>query len=156
MTDIITKPGHELAKQIIKEFEGLRLKAYRDVVGVPTIGWGTTHYEGGQPVSMRDEISEQRAEQLLDHDMHKFEEGIKKHITADLSDEMDAALISFTYNLGLGAFYHSTLLRKLNEGDLIGAAHEFGKWTHAGGKVVSGLVRRRKQEQDLFEKGLRS
>ena len=78
MSDLITKTGHRKAVEIIKQFEGLRLEAYLDSVGVPTIGWGTTHYEEGSPVHMGQRIDAERAEELLAHDMHKFEAGIKR------------------------------------------------------------------------------
>ena len=150
MSDLITKIGHRKAVEIIKEFEGLRLGAYLDSVGVPTIGWGTTHYTDGSPVQLGQTISAERAEELLAHDMHKFEEGIKKHVAIELNDNQDAALISFCYNLGLGAFYHSSLLRKINHHDIQEAADELPKWCHAGGHVVGGLVRRRELERQLY------
>ena len=152
--DLITKAGHRKAAEIIKRFEGLRLQAYHDSVGVPTIGWGTTHYTNGKPVKMRDSISEEQAEVLLAHDMHTYEEGIKRHVAMDLGDDADAALISFAYNLGLGNLYHSHLLTYINEGRLRDAADEWPKWCHAGGKVLDGLVKRRNMERDLFLKGV--
>ena len=150
MSDLITKTGHRKAVEIIKQFEGLRLESYLDSVHVPTIGWGTTHYEDGSPVHMGQHISAERAEELLAHDMHKFEEGIKRHVAIDLNDNQDAALISFCYNLGLGAFYHSTLLKKINHHSVKEAADEFPKWCHAGGHVLKGLVRRRELERKLY------
>lgn len=150
MNDPITKAGHEKAKRIIKQFEGLRLKAYRDVAGLPTIGWGSTHYLDGEPVRMGDEITAEFAERLLNNDMRKFEQGIRAHVPIDLNDNQDAALISFAYNLGLGALYHSTLLKYLKQGNLTRAADEFPKWCHAGGEVVDGLVKRRRKERELF------
>ncbi len=152
MSDLITKRGHKLAVGIIKQFEGKRLNSYQDQVGVWTIGWGTTHHEDGTPVHSREMISEARAEELLAHDMYKFEAGIKKHIPQDLGDNADAALISFVYNLGLGNLYHSTLLRYLVEGNLDAAANEFHKWNHSAGRVSRGLTRRRGIERDLFLK----
>lgn len=154
MTDEITKEAHEMAKEVIKKYESLRLEAYLDPVGVPTIGWGTTHYPNGKRVKIGDAISESEAEACINHDMHKFEEGIKAHVKYDLNEKCDAALISFTYNLGLGNLYSSHLLTYINEGKPKIAANEFPKWCHAGGKVLRGLVRRRSEEQDLFKQGL--
>ena len=150
MTDIITTEAHRRAMQIIKEFEGCRLDAYQDVIGVWTIGWGTTHYPDGTAVRRGDRITQEYADELLAHDMKKFEDGISQHITSQLTTNQNAALISFAYNLGLGNLYHSTLLRKVNKGEYSSAAKEFERWVNAGGKKVKGLVRRRKAEQSLF------
>ena len=153
MSDLITKRGHELAMEIIKKFESCKLKAYRDMVGVPTIGWGTTHYPNGGAVVIGDHISQADAEKFIANDMHTFEAGIKAHIPYDLNDHMDAALISFCYNLGLSSLYHSTMLKYLVQGKNDKASREFGKWCHAGGKKVRGLVRRREMERKLFIQG---
>lgn len=150
MSEIISTEAHRRAMEIIKKFEGLRLEAYQDVVGVWTIGWGTTVYPDGSRVKRGDRITEDYAEECLAHDMLKFENGIAGHIPYQLNPNQNAALISFAYNLGLGALYHSTLLKKIHDKDLEGAANEFKKWCHAGGKKVNGLVRRRKDERNLF------
>ena len=150
MTDMITPESHRRAMQIIQEFEGCRLEAYQDVIGVWTIGWGTTHYPDGSSVKRGDRITQEYADELLAHDMHKFEEGVSKHIPQQLTANQNAALISFAYNLGLGNLYHSTLLKRIHKKDYAAAAKEFEKWVNAGGKKVKGLVRRRKAEQSLF------
>lgn len=155
MTDFVTVAAHQTAMQMIKEFEACRLEAYADVAGIPTIGWGTTHYENGEPVRLGEHITQERADALLAHDMVKFEKAIQNHVVPQLSPHQTAALISFVYNVGVGAFFHSTLLRYLNENDITAATGEFMKWVHAGGRVIGGLKDRRMAEAQMFEKGTR-
>src|SRR5215472_2315141 len=141
----INKRGLEL----VKHFESLFLKAYQDPVGVWTIGWGHTgikHNDG--TVFKGRTITEQDAHELLRHDMTTFAERVSSFITVPLNDDQFDALVSFDFNTGgLGK---STLRKKLNNGDYAGAANEFPKWNKAGGKVLRGLTRRRKSEQNLF------
>jgi len=130
---------------LIKSFEGLKLTAYQDIVGVWTIGWGCTEgIHKGMVISLSE------AEEMLENELSKFEEAVSKLVKVQINDNEYAALISFAYNLGAGALGGSTLLKKLNAGDKAGAAEEFLKWNHAGGKVISGLTRRREAEQALF------
>lgn len=131
---------------LIKTFEGLSLKAYKDSVGVVTIGYGST----GPHVSMRQIITEVQAETLLKSDIARFERGVSDLVTAPLNQNEFDALVSFSFNLGLGNLKSSTLLRKLNSLDYQGAAKEFERWNKAGGKVLAGLTRRRIAERDLF------
>ena len=135
---------------IIKEFEGLRLKAYDDGVGVWTIGYGTTRYPSATKVKRGDNITEEQAEAYLLHDVSRFENAVNRLVKVPLTQNQFDALVSFTYNLGEGSFGASTLLRKLNARDYSGAATEFLRWNKAGGKVMAGLTRRRKAEHDLF------
>jgi GH24 family phage-related lysozyme (muramidase) len=131
---------------LIKSFEGLRLKAYRDAVGIWTIGYGTTR--GVQPDMS---ISEAKAEQFLQQDLNRFEEAIHEAVEASLNDNQFSALVSFTYNVGSGALRSSTLLKYLNaRRDLHSIADEFLRWNRAGGRVLEGLTRRRKAERALF------
>jgi lysozyme len=131
---------------LIKSFEGLRLSAYKDVVGVVTIGYGTT-----SGVKMGDTITKERAEQLLREDVERFESQVLRLVKVPLTQGQHDALVSFVYNLGAGNLSNSTLLRLLNAGDYAGAAAQFNRWNKAGGKVLSGLVRRRAAERALFE-----
>lgn len=131
---------------LIKSFEGLRLSAYKDVVGVVTIGYGTT-----SGVKMGDTITKERAEQLLREDVERFEQQVLRLVRVPLSQGQHDALVSFVYNLGAGNLSNSTLLRLLNAGDYAGAAAQFDRWNKAGGKVLAGLVRRRAAERALFE-----
>lgn len=136
---------------LVKDFEGLRLAPYLDSVKVPTIGYGTTFYEGGKKVTLADPtITEARAEQLLSTHMDAFAASVEKLVKVPLTDNQFGALCSFAYNLGAGALGKSTLLKKLNAKDYAGAAGEFEKWNKAGGAVLAGLTRRRQAEKALF------
>jgi GH24 family phage-related lysozyme (muramidase) len=95
-------------------------------------------------------ISEADGEALLAHELLSFERSVDKLITAELTQVMFDALVSFTYNLGSGNLQSSTLRMKLNRGNYEGAADEFPKWRKAGGRVLQGLVRRRIAERKLF------
>lgn len=140
----INKAGLDL----IKFFEGLRLKAYKDSVGVWTIGYGHT-----RTATPGMSISEPEAEALLREDLKDAQGGVDRLVKQQLSDNEYAALVSFVFNLGAGNFSRSTLLKKLNAGDRKGAAEQFLVWNKAGGQVLAGLTRRRKAERDLFLKG---
>jgi lysozyme len=133
---------------IIREFEGLRLKAYPDPAsgGDPwTIGYGHT-----LDVEPGDTCTLEEAEQWLLDDCADAEVAILRHVKVPLSQGQLDALISFVFNLGAGNFAKSTLLRKLNAGDYVGAWQEFGRWNNAAGKVMPGLTRRRAAEAKLF------
>ena len=133
---------------LIKSAEGMRLKAYPDpgTGGVPwTIGYGST---AGVTRSMV--ITETQAEQMLAEDLVRFERIVERQVQVPLKQGQFDALVSFTYNVGEGNFTKSTLLRKLNTGDTAGAAEQFSRWVHAGGKVLPGLVTRRAAERALF------
>jgi lysozyme len=136
--------------ELIKEFEGLELDAYRCPAGVETIGYGTTVYPNGDKVRMGDSCTEDEAEMYLKSDLVKFEDAVKRLIDVDLNENQFSALVSFTYNLGEGNLRKSTLRRRLNIGDY-NVGNEFGKWVKANGRTLSGLVRRRKAERQLFE-----
>jgi len=130
---------------LIKSFEGLRLAAYQDSVGVWTIGYGHT---GTARPGQR--ITEQQAEALLREDVASFEQCVMRAVKAPLDQHQFDALVSFAFNLGCGALSRSTLLKKLNGLDYSGAADEIPRWNRAGGNVLRGLVRRRAAERDLF------
>lgn len=131
---------------LIKEFEGKTLKAYRDVVGVLTIAFGHTK---GVTEGMR--ITEQQAEDFLREDLEETEQAVNKLIKRKLTQYQFDAIVSFTFNLGVGNLLKSTLLKKvrINPNDPT-IAIEFGKWIHAGGKPLEGLRRRRKAEAELY------
>lgn len=130
---------------LIKSFEGLRLRAYQDAVGVWTIGYGATR---GVKAGMS--ISKEQAERMLLNDVQCFEPEVQRLITAPLNQNQWDALLSFTYNLGAANLESSTLRRLLNAGNYLGAAEQFLRWNKAGGKVLAGLTRRRQAERDLF------
>lgn len=134
---------------LVKEFEGLYLKAYQDSVGVWTIGWGHTglqHKDGTVHRGLA--ITRAKAEELLRYDMHQFEARVQTFVKVKISDDEFAALVSFDFNTG--GLAKSTLLKKLNAGDRSGAANEFLRWNKAGGQVLRGLTRRRQSERHLF------
>lgn len=130
---------------LIKSFEGLRLTAYRDAVGIWTIGYG--HIQG---VHQGMAINGEEAEQLLRDDVAKFEHGVEDMASECTQGQFDA-LVSFAFNLGLSALKTSTLLRLHKAGDYVGAEEQFMRWTKAGGRVLPGLVRRRAAEAELYE-----
>ncbi len=132
--------------ELIRAFEGLELKAYKCPAGVLTIGYGHT-----KTVTAGMVITEEEAEALLREDLLWVEETINNKVTTPLTQSQYDALASFIYNVGSGAFTKSTLLRKLNTGDYVGASAEFKRWNKADGRVLKGLVRRRKAEQELFD-----
>jgi GH24 family phage-related lysozyme (muramidase) len=130
---------------LVKSFEGLRLTAYQDAVGVWTIGYGTT--DGVKPGM---QITEQQAEDFLRRDIARFEPAVASLVKVPLTSDQFSALVSFVYNLGPGSLQQSTLLRLLNQGNIQGAADEFPRWNKAGGRVLAGLTRRRNAERALF------
>lgn len=133
---------------LIKSAEGLRLKAYPDpgTGGLPwTIGYGST-----SGVTRNMVITEAQAEQMLAADLVRFELIVERAVRVPVTQGQFDALVSFTYNVGEGNFTKSTLLRQLNAGDTAGAAEQFSRWVHAGGKVLPGLVKRRAAERALF------
>jgi lysozyme len=138
------------AAPLVKKFEGCRLKAYKCPAGVWTIGYGHT----GPDVFEGRIWTQAQADAALDKDMQHALDGIRKAITSTLTDKQMAALVSFVFNLGIGAFKSSTLLKRINAHDLAGALREFPKWTHAGGKHLEGLAKRRTAEAALFREAV--
>ncbi|MEO7212654.1 lysozyme [Mucilaginibacter sp.] len=138
---------------LIEGFEGCRLKAYLDIAGVPTIGWGNTRYENGIRVKMGDTITQARADSLLLFKLKEFEAEVRSLVRVAITDNQGAALLSFDYNTG--SLAGSTLLKKLNAGDYNGAADEFLKWNkvtkNGEKKIADVLVKRRAAEQKLFK-----
>ena len=130
---------------LIKQSESLRLDAYQDSVGVWTIGYG--HTIG---VKENDRITQEQAEAFLKTDLETVEKCIVNCVSVNLTQGQYDALCSFVFNLGCIALRNSTLLRKLNAGDDVGAAEEFKRWDHAGGKVLAGLTKRRNAEAEMF------
>lgn len=135
---------------VIKHFEGLELRAYQDSVGVWTIGYGHTAAAGPPTVYAGQTITEAEAEAILKRDLELFERGVRDLVTVPLNSNQFSALVSFAFNVGLGALRDSTLLRLLNAGDYQGAADQLPRWVKAGGQTLPGLVRRRDAERALF------
>lgn len=142
--------------ELIKRFEGLELRAYPDpgTGGKPwTIGVGTTVYPSGQAVKAGDVITEAQAEEYLRHDLARFEAAVNKLTGGVATQGQFDALVSLSYNIGETALKHSTLLRLHNEGEYAAAAKEFGRWVNAGGRKLTGLVRRRAAEAQMYRAG---
>ena len=131
---------------LIKKFEGLRLDAYDDGVGVWTIGYGST-----KGVKQGDSITEEEADALLRADVAEAERCVNAAVSMPLTQGEFDALVSFVFNVGCGAFRGSTLLKCLVAGDFERAALEFQKWNKGGGQVMAGLPKRRKAEAEMFE-----
>ncbi|EMR8086351.1 lysozyme [Citrobacter freundii] len=139
--------------RLIKQFEGCRLTAYPDpgTGGDPwTIGYGWTHPVDGKPVKRGMTIDQQTADRLLKTGLVGYENDVLKVVRVKLTQGQFDALVSFAYNVGSRALSTSTLLKKLNAGDIKGAADEFLRWNKSGGKVMPGLTNRRKAEREVF------
>jgi len=143
------KKTSDKGKDIIKEFEGFRAIAYLCQAGVWTVGYGTTRIQG-TPVSESTKITTQEAEMFLEQDLKVFEDAVNQKVTIELTQNEFDALVSFVYNVGVGNFSKSTLLKKLNSLKRTDAADEFLKWNKAKGKVSKGLSKRRQAERELF------
>lgn len=131
---------------LIQQFEGERLHAYKDIVGIWTIGFGHT----GPEVHEGQHISHDEAIALLHEDLRKFEECVDTHVAVTVDQNEFDALVCLCYNIGCGAFKNSTLMDLLNHGSKDAAAQQFLRWDRAGGKEVAGLLRRREAERELF------
>ena len=139
--------------ELIKRFEGLRLKAYVCSGGVDTIGYGTTILPNGIKVPKGSTCTKEQAEMFLKNDLEKFESGVRKLVTVPIKQNQFDALVCFAYNVGLGALGKSTLLKKINinpNSDEIES--EFMKWSFAKNIQLEGLRLRRKAESELYEK----
>ncbi len=132
--------------ELIKNFEGCRYTTYKDVGGVLTVGYGHT----GKDVHEGVTITPAAAEALLRADIEAFEEGVTRSVTVDLTQAQFDALVSLSFNIGLGAFTLSTLRLMLNDGNFKGAADQFLRWNKVQGKVWSALTERRQTERQLF------
>lgn len=139
--------ANQRAIDLIKKYEGLRLKAYKCPAGIWTIGYGHTG-----DVKPGDVITEHQADAILDVDLDKFERGVLTllGVATPFTENEFSALVSFAFNLGLAALEKSTLLKKFRAGDKAGAAAEFLQWKYAAGRVLPGLVKRRVEERALF------
>jgi lysozyme len=137
--------------ELIIHFEGFRAAPYLCSGKRPTIGYGTTMYPDGRQVKMTDRpISQDEATRYLIHHIGMVESQMLDVINMPISVNQWSALVSFTYNFGIGALRSSTLLRLLNAGKIEDAAREFTRWNKSDGVVTPGLVRRREAERRLF------
>ena len=141
---------NEAGKELIKSYEGLRLKAYQDSGGIWTTGYGHT----GADVHPGMVISKERAEELFDKDIEKFQLGILHLLTdkENTNPNQFSAMVSLAYNIGLGAFGKSSVLRFHNQGQFQKASSAFGLWNKVNGEILQGLAKRRTAESSLYNK----
>jgi lysozyme len=142
----MTEEGLEL----IRQFEGFRGAAYRDPVGVWTIGYGHTSMAGAPEVTPGLTISESEGAAILARDVDQFAKGVRALLRVDVSDGQFSALVSFAYNVGLGALKKSSVLTAVNARDFAAVPRRLQLWVKAGGHVLPGLVKRRAAEAALF------
>lgn len=135
----------DLAAALIREFEGCRLSVYPDVGGLRTVGWGCR-----TDLPLDATITQDEADQLLLDALNSTADGVAKVVTVDLTPERAAALICFTYNVGIGNLRASTLLRLLNGGDYDSVPSQLMRWDRVAGEEVAGLKRRRSAEIALW------
>ena len=137
--------------KLLGELEGIVLKPYRDSVGIPTIGIGSTYYEDGTKVTMKDKaITKERAIQLAKNVVKSFEARVNKSIVVPMTQNQFDAMVLLCYNIGESGFARSSVVRNFNAGNLQEAADSFLLWNKAGGKVSKGLTNRRQKERNLF------
>jgi lysozyme len=138
---------------LIKQFEGFRPAAYIDTSGLPVIGYGQTRVNG-KTVQLGQSISQEQANLALEQELLQIQQLVLAHVKVDLNPHQLGALTSLVYNAGTAAIKNSTLIKKLNAGDYLGASQEFLRWNKAnsGGALVvfPGLTKRRAAEQQLF------
>jgi lysozyme len=145
----LNKEGADL----IKSFEGCKLKAYQCSAMKWTIGYGNTFYEDGKPIMQGHVITQEKAEQLFELIAADFADKVAKLVPTHITPNQFGALVSFAYNCGIANLHKSTLLKKViaNNNDAT-IKDEFLKWNKAGGKVLAGLTRRRQAESNLYFK----
>ena len=142
--------------KLIQHFEGClqphdgKFKAYKCPAGVLTIGWGHTNHHG-KKFDTTTRWTKEHCDEAFYEDMEGFEVAVRRLVKVPLEQHQFDALVSFAYNCGEGNLAKSTLLKKVNAKDFDAAANEFHKWNKGGGKVLSGLTRRRASEALLFE-----
>lgn len=149
----MTQTTSQTGLDLIKQFEGWRANAYPDPAtgGSPwTIGYGHTTAAGRPTVAPGLKITKAEGEEILRNDLRAVEAAVAKAVKVTLTQNQFDALVSFTFNLGEGNLRKSTLLKKVNANDFVGAAKEFAKWNKAAGKVMPGLTRRRQAESAMF------
>jgi lysozyme len=141
----------EKGLRMIENFEGCLLKASNTLDNVWTIGYGQTGYYYGKRIRKGMTTTRTAAHKWLrDHSISVYENAVNRRVKVNLNQNQFDALVSFVYNIGVGAFSKSTVLKRLNIGDYAGAAEAFEMWVHCNGKTLPGLVRRREEEKELF------
>ena len=143
----------DIAVELCKAYEGFSSKPYLCPAGVATIGYGSTHYGYNMPVTLHDvHITREEAKKLLLNEINKVALGVLRlcPVLASYNNKLNA-VVDFSYNLGLGRLQTSTLRRKINEQKWDEACTELLKWNRGGGRVLTGLVKRRKAEAALMQ-----
>ena len=136
---------------LIKSMEGFRRYPYRCPAGVPTIGYGSTRYANGSAVKLSDKpISEAEATALLAVTLGLYEDAVTHSVKRQLDQNQFDAMVSLCYNIGPGNFRGSSVARLHKNGQYTAAATAFLLWNKAGGKILQGLVKRRKAERNLY------
>lgn len=141
----MTRRINQAGLNIVKHYEGCELEAYLCPARVWTIGYG--HTEGVRKGMV---WTQTKADRQLEEDLRQFEEGIEEMVKVPISLNAFSSLVSLGFNIGLEALRGSTLMRKLNKGELGPASEEFARWNKSGAKILPGLTRRRLAERDLF------
>lgn len=136
--------GIAAAVPLVAAFEGLRQKAYLDPVGIPTACFGATH-----GVRLGQTYTREQCDNLLATELLEANAGVDSCVSVPLSDGQRVAFVSFVYNVGRSKFCGSTLVRKLNAGDYMGACNELPRWVYAKGIKLPGLVKRREKERAI-------
>jgi lysozyme len=146
----ISKNGIDL----ITKFEGFKSRPYLCPSGIPTIGYGNTYYPDGMKVKISDPpVNENQANELLKSILSKFESGVNQCLIKSINQNQFDALVSFAFNIGMGNFKKSTLLKKVNINPVDPTIkNEFLRWNKSGGKVLNGLIRRRESEYSLYSR----
>jgi len=135
---------------LLKKFEGCKLKAYKCPAGIWTLGFGHTTAAGEPTVTEGLVITQAEAEAILKRDLVKYEKGVMDLVKVQLTQHQFDVLVDFAYNAGVGNLKTSTLLKKVNAGDFDAVPTELMKWTKGGGKELPGLVRRRRAEAEWW------
>jgi len=136
---------------LVMHFEGLRTQAYIDPVGIETICYGST-----SGVKIGDVKTPEECRALLHGELAEYLAAVDRILPQPMPDTRRAALVSFSYNVGISALERSTLVKKMRGGDVAGACNELSRWVYAGGRKLKGLVRRREAERHLCLKGLKN
>ncbi|MCJ8053914.1 lysozyme [Shinella curvata] len=137
-------------RKALTQREGNVLTAYQDSIGIWTIGVGHTSAAGLPSVAKGLKITAAESDEILSRDLKTFEAGVRAAVKVPLNQNEFDALVSLAFNIGVGAFSKSTLVKKLNAGDRAGAADQFLVWNKAGGKTLKGLTTRRQAERKQF------
>lgn len=134
---------------VVGAFEGYSATAYPDIIGVPTICYGET-----KGVHLGDKATRAQCDEKLSSRLVEFNEGVSSCINVDLPDSRRVAFVSLAYNIGTAAFCKSTVVRKINAGDVAGSCDAILMWNKAGGSVRNGLTQRRKKEREMCLQGV--